>query len=92
MTGTIIKFVRKSENGYENINGVEILCKEDDVLAYLNREFAETGSKESTDFYTMFFGKFVTWEYDEEENAYFSRYEDGTITGEAFMVIRTKEW
>ena len=91
MTGTIIKFVRKSENGYEDVNGMEILCKEDDILAFLNREFAETGNNDANDFYNAFFGNEVTWEYDDKENTYFSKYEDGTITGKAYKVIGIKE-
>ena len=92
MTGTLIKVVRKNENGYEDVNGMEILCKSDNIGEWLNEWYGETGSKDATDFHNLFWGNKVTWEYDEEENTYFSKYEDGTITGEAFKVIGIKEW
>lgn len=92
MTGTVIEFVEKTENGYKNVNGVRVVCKGNSVLDYLNKYYGEVGSKEPTDAFSAFYGCPVTWEFDEKENTYFSKREDGTITGEAFKVIGTKEW
>ena len=94
MTGTVIKYVRKNENGYEECNGIEPLVKGMKIIDYLNKYYGKTQDRNATDVVIEFFAPTVSvvWQYDYEENAYFSKYEDGTITGDAFKIIRTIEW
>ena len=54
MKETILKVARKTPNGYEDRNGVEVLCKSENITEWLNNNFG-TQPKNDTDDVKEFF-------------------------------------
>lgn len=88
MKETILKAVRKTPNGYEDRNGVEVLCKSENVTDWLNANFGTQPNNDTEDVLEFFAGNPVLWRFDESENVYYSVWAaDETLTGYAFKVI-----